>query len=225
MKTVTAKQMKRMDAIATERYGIPASILMENAGRSACDEAVNMLSGSSAGRIAVICGYGNNGGDGFVCARHLVNRGYRIAVYMAGEKKNFSEESGMNYRILRKMSAPVKSVKGAAGILELKKGIAKCDLIIDAVFGIGLHGEIGEFYRKLFDALNKSKAPILSLDIPSGLDADTGKPLGCAIKADRTITFGLLKKGMANRTAHKFTGKISVGDISLPLLYNRRTGE
>lgn len=216
MKSVTAKQMKKLDALAVKRYGIPALILMENAGRSAVEEALKMLPKKGLRRVAVLCGYGNNGGDGFVSARHLINKGIQVQVYLVGKKKEFSAEARVNYQILRKMRQKFRLIKSIAGFSKLQKEINRCHLIIDGIFGIGLKGKLDGFYQKLFSLLNASKLPILALDIPLGLDADTGKPLGNAIEATRTITFGLLKKGLAKKQARKFTGEISIGDISLP---------
>lgn len=217
MKSVTAAQMKRLDYLATARWGIPALILMENAGRSAAIEALKMLPKGSLKSVAVFCGYGNNGGDGFVCARHLINRGVKVQVYLIGKKKASSSETSLNCRILSKMEHRFKQVGSISAIAGLKKEIRKYQLIIDAIFGIGLKGEVDDFYRSLFAVLNSGNVPILSLDIPSGLDADSGRPLGAAIRAAKTIAFGLLKRGLTKKQAREFTGKVIVGDISLPL--------
>ncbi|MDD5654210.1 MAG: NAD(P)H-hydrate epimerase, partial [Candidatus Omnitrophica bacterium] len=99
---------------------------------------------------------------------------------------------------------------------KIEKEIKRCHLLIDGIFGIGLRGGLDRFYQELFSMLNAARIPILALDIPSGLDADTGKPLGTAVQAAKTVTFGMLKKGLAGKQARKFTGRISVADISLP---------
>ncbi|MFH1045605.1 MAG: NAD(P)H-hydrate epimerase [Candidatus Omnitrophota bacterium] len=216
MQSVTASQMKKIDAMAIKRYGIPALILMENAGRSAAEEAWKMLPRKGIRSVAVFCGYGNNGGDGFVCARHLINKGVPVQVYLVGKKKESSAEARVNYQILGKMRQKFTLVNSIKVLGKLEKEIKKYQLIIDAIFGIGLKGELDSFYQELFRMLNASKLPVLALDIPSGLDADTGRPLGNAVRAARTLTFGLLKKGLTSKAAHKFTGKIRVGDISLP---------
>ncbi len=216
MKTVSVGEMKGIDALAIKRFGIPALILMENAGRCAAEEALKMLPNKRMRRAAVLCGYGNNGGDGFVCARHLINKGVEIQVYLVGKKKELSEDARVNYRILRKMKQKFKSIKTINTLGPFEKGIKKYQLIIDGIFGIGLRGAPDRFYQELFLKLNASGIPILALDIPSGLDADTGTPLGNAIQAAKTITFGFLKKGMSMRQARRFTGKIIIGDISLP---------
>lgn len=216
MKSVTARQMKRLDALAIKRYGIPALILMENAGRTACEEALKMLPKKGVRRAAVFCGYGNNGGDGFVCVRHLINKGVQVRIYLIGQKKKFSKESRVNYQILGNMKQKFKIIRGVNALGKLEKEINKYDLIIDGIFGIGIKGELSSLYQELFNILNKSKVLILALDIPSGLDADTGKPLGNAVRAVKTVTFGLIKNGLTKKEARKFTGKIIIADISLP---------
>ncbi|MDD4907445.1 MAG: NAD(P)H-hydrate epimerase [Candidatus Omnitrophica bacterium] len=216
MKSVTREQMKRLDAAAIKRCGIPALILMENAGRASAEEALKMLLMKGTRRAAVFCGYGNNGGDGFVCARHLINRGIQTRIYLVGRKKEFSEEARINYQILRKMGQGFKLIQDISVFGKIEKEIKRCHLLIDGIFGIGLRGGLDRFYQELFSMLNAARIPILALDIPSGLDADTGKPLGTAVQAAKTVTFGMLKKGLAGKQARKFTGRISVADISLP---------
>lgn len=138
MNCVTARQMKRLDAMAFKRYGIPALILMENAGRSAMQEALKMLQKKDSRRAAVFCGYGNNGGDGFVCARHLMNKGVKVDIYLVGKKKDFTEETRINYQILCKMKQKFRLIKGLAALGKTEKEIKKYNLIIDGIFGIGL---------------------------------------------------------------------------------------
>ncbi|MEW5758458.1 MAG: NAD(P)H-hydrate epimerase [Candidatus Omnitrophota bacterium] len=217
-KVISASQMKKLDATVINRYGLPALILMENAGRSASEEALKMF--PKNGRAAVFCGYGNNGGDGFVVVRHLLNKGIKVQVYLVGKNRELSQESKLNYQILCKMKQKIRLIKEANAFARLKKEIKRYDLIIDAIFGIGLKGRLNEFYQGLFNTINMSKIPVLALDVPSGLDADTGKPLGNAIIAKKTITFGLMKKGLVKKIANKYAGKIVVGDISLPLTVN-----
>jgi NAD(P)H-hydrate epimerase len=216
IKIVSASQMKRLDALAVKRFGIPALILMENAGSAASEEVLKMLPRKSTRPVAIFCGYGNNGGDGFVCARHLINKGIKVWVYLVGKEKKFSEDAKINYNILCKMKQKFKFIKTVGELDKIKKEINKCRLIIDGIFGIGLNGELDAFYQELFKMLNSSKIAILALDVPSGLNADTGKPLGSAIKASRTVTFGFVKKGLIKKEASKFTGKIIIANISLP---------
>jgi len=207
--------MRKIDSLATAKFGIPSLILMENAGRSVACEAESMIS-SKATSIVIFCGYGNNGGDGFVVARHLVNRGYDVVIYVVGKQKKMSKDTKMNFDIINKMKIMVRKITDQRQINIATRYIGKRQLIIDAVFGIGLKGRLDTFYCYLFKKINSSNIPILSIDIPSGLDADRGIPLPIAIKAKKTITMGLAKKGFINPSAKKYLGRVIVADISLP---------
>ncbi|MFH1245336.1 MAG: NAD(P)H-hydrate epimerase [Candidatus Omnitrophota bacterium] len=211
MKTVTAEEMKRIDREAVEKYGIPAVILMENAAISAAFCVLQMLK-TTKDCVTFFCGQGNNGGDGFACARHLLNRGIKITVYFAGEKERLTEEAKINYEILRRMGQDVLK----PDLMFINQELAKTDLIVDALLGIGLKEKVREPYYSLIMAINASAKPVLALDIPSGLDATSGKICGIAVRARQTVTFGFFKKGLLSPQAKKYTGKIIVGDIGLP---------
>lgn len=211
MKTVTAEEMKRIDREAVEKYGIPAIILMENAAVSGASCALRMLK-SPKERVTFFCGQGNNGGDGFACARHLLNRGIKVTVYFAGEKERLSTEAETNYTILRRIGQDILT----PDLETIGRELSKTDLIIDALLGIGLKEEVREPYHSLIAVINASGKPVLSLDVPSGLDATSGTICGIAVKAAQTVTFGLLKQGLLNPRAKRYTGKVIIGDISLP---------
>lgn len=211
MKTVTAEEMKQIDREAVEKYGIPAIILMENAAISGAFCVLRMLK-SKKDRVTFFCGQGNNGGDGFACARHLLNRGIKITVYFAGEKEKLTEEAKINYEILLRMGQSVLK----PDIMFIRKELLRTDLIVDALLGIGLKEKVREPYYSLIMAINASAKPVLALDIPSGLDATSGEACGIVVQAAQTVTFGLLKKGLVSPQAKKYTGKIIVGDIGLP---------
>ena len=215
VKFVTSSKMKSIDRLATQRFGIPSLILMENAGRSVSDEAQRMLKNESA-PVVIFCGYGNNGGDGFVVARHLTNRGYKVNIVLVGKHKKMSNDTEINFDILSKMKVKIKKVSNQKQIMSVVRHVKKAQLIIDAMFGIGIKGQLDKFYCYLIKEINNSNIPILSIDIPSGLDADRGVALPIAIKAQKTVTMGLIKKGFLNPTAKKYLGKIVIGYISLP---------
>jgi len=215
IKFISSSKMRKIDSLATAKFGIPSLILMENAGRSVACEAEGMIR-SKAASIAIFCGYGNNGGDGFVVARHLVNRGYKVVIYVVGKQKKMSKDTKMNFDIINKMRIMVRKITDQRQINIATRHIGKRQLIIDAVFGIGLKGRLDTFYCYLFKKINSSNIPILSIDIPSGLDADRGIPLPIAIKAKKTMTMGLAKKGFMNPSAKKYLGRVIVADISLP---------
>lgn len=211
MKVVTADAMQKIDREAEDRYGIPPIILMENAAISSAFCIMRMLK-TGQNKVIFFCGQGNNGGDGFACARHLFNRGLKVKVYFAGKIKKLSDETRINYKILCKMGQSILRPR----LSLLREELRKSDLIVDALLGIGLKYKVRQPLYSLIELINNSKRPVLSLDVPSGLDATSGEVCGIAVKATRTITFGLLKKGFLNPKAREYIGKLIIGDIGLP---------
>ncbi|MBF0122219.1 MAG: NAD(P)H-hydrate epimerase [Candidatus Omnitrophica bacterium] len=206
----TALQMKKLDCWTIEEIGIPAICLMENAGRLVADEAVRLLRRKS-GRITIVCGSGNNGGDGLVAARHLFNKGAEVAVLLAGDRARFSDEALINYLAVDKLRIPIlrPDHKGMAFL-------ARDVMIIDALFGLGLCREITGHFRDIITAINAATARVISVDIPSGLDATTGKVWGIAVKADLTVTLAHPKRGLYIGDGPKYAGRIKVVDIGIP---------
>ncbi|MCX5642917.1 MAG: NAD(P)H-hydrate epimerase, partial [Candidatus Omnitrophica bacterium] len=182
---------------------------------------------------------GNNGGDGFVAARYLLLNNYPVETFLAGIPKSFSPETQANYRALVEMNhtpftlpSPLRGVdrsgfaaqpskgegdkKGNSYAIKLFDDLPVPALVIDAIFGIGLRGVLDEFYRKLIDRINGFGSPVIAADVPSGLDADTGKPLGASVKAFKTVTLGYPKIGFQNPAAKLYTGEVICADIGLP---------
>lgn len=186
-------------------------VLMENAGRGIAEEVVRWIGGSE---VAVLCGVGNNGGDGLVAARHLLNAGKKVKVFLVGKTSKLKTDPKINLSILDKMGCDIIRSEGAEKfILRFPSLIRKADLIIDAIFGIGLKSGVKEPYAEIIRCLNQSKKPVLAVDVPSGLNADTGEVLGVAVKARRTVTFVAAKKGF--RKARRYCGKVVVKDIGI----------
>ncbi len=209
MKSISVKQAQAFDQAAQEKFGIPSIILMENAGRGVAKEAIEMGRWRDGeGRVAIVCGVGNNGGDGLVAARHLLNAGAKVSVYIVGKTSKLKADPKINLKILKKMGQRVK-------IWKPRSSFAGFHLIIDALFGIGLKSEVRSPFAEVIEQINKSKKPVLAVDVPSGLDADTGKVLGVAVKAKKTVTFVALKKGFNKPLAKKYCGKIIVRDIGI----------
>lgn len=215
MKKISVAQAQAFDRDAQNILGIPSLILMENAGRYVAQEA------GKKKRVAIVCGMGNNGGDGLVAARHLLNAGVKIDLYMVGELAKLKTDPRTNFNILITMGQEVMGISGP----EHLTSVSKADLIIDAIFGIGLksaashrsasaRGVRGQ-YAEIIEFLNQSKKPILAVDVPSGLDADTGKVLGVAVKAKKTVTFVAAKNGFFKAAGPKHCGKIVVRDIGI----------
>ncbi len=216
---VTRQQMRELDRIAIEEYEIPGLILMENAGRACAQAALEMLDGTDEPRAVVLCGRGNNGGDGFVVARHLLNREAQVTALLLGAVADVLEDGGeaaVNLKIVRNMGIePVELSSADEARAALGEG-SGAHLLVDALLGTGISGEVRQPFRGAIRAVNQAGMPVLAVDVPSGLDCDTGLPLGVAVRAKRTVTFGLLKRGLVRPEARPYTGELEVAQISIP---------
>jgi NAD(P)H-hydrate epimerase len=230
-------QVRELDRRAIHEYGVPGAVLMENASRGAAELLARLLSppprfGEGAGgrgRVLILCGPGNNGGDGFVMARHLQNAGFDVDVWLIAPLPKptyvdahpiLSPDAFTNYRIWFNShgSLTVVDTAGQEGLPsgwtdELTHGRG---WIIDAMFGTGLTRALATPYDEVAARVNSSGRPVLAVDIPSGLDCDTGKPLGPAIRATHTATFVALKKGFLNPEAAAWIGEVHILDIGAP---------
>ena len=216
MKKVTKKEMAAIDRCAIEEYKIPSIILMENAGRCAAEVALKMLKKNKGKKVSLFAGKGNNGGDGMVAARHLTNKGYEVFCYLLGKSDSIlSETRKKNLQILERMKLSIKTIPDFESLLNFRREIEESNLLLDAIFGIGLTGKLRSPYREIVEFLNGFKKTVLALDIPSGLDADTGVA-ETAIIATETVTFALPKKGLFLNNGPEYSGKITVAEISIP---------
>lgn len=213
-KVVTANEMRLIDKRAIEYYGIPAAVLMENAGRNVAEAVYRLLQGKRSKKVLVFCGRGNNGGDGMVCARYLANKGINTKVFLLGQRADIKNEPLTFMNVLLKMGVPIYELRDSDNID--KRLIKRCDLIIDAIFGTGLSSPVREPIRGIINILNSAGKTTVSVDVPSGLDATKGKALGCCIKAAQTVTFAYAKKGFFINDGPKYSGRIVVTDIGIP---------
>lgn len=211
MKIITSEEMQRLDKNAQTKYGISSLVLMENAGMQTIRHIEEKYGSLKKKKMVVVCGKGNNGGDGFVIARHSANRGADVSVFLLADTKGVSGDARTNLIILKKMKVPIHT-----GISNLKGSLNKADLIVDAIFGTGLKSDVKGIHAKTIDLINKSGRPIIAVDIPSGIDADTGQIKGSAVKADTTITFGIPKIGHFIYPGAAHSGLLKIADISLP---------
>ncbi len=208
---LTRRQVREIDRLAVERYHIPGEMLMENAAIAAANVAASMISAKDLGEIVILCGGGNNGGDGLAIARHLHNRQFKIKIFLTADPEKYVNEARTNWQIVQAMDLPISQ--------PLPETIARerAILVIDAIFGTGLTQPPREPFAEIVAAIERIGSPILAIDIPSGMDCDTGLPLGPAcVKATRTITFAAEKIGFANPKARRYLGDVSVGDIGCP---------
>ena len=210
MKYVTADEMKKIDREAQEIRGIPSVVLMENAGRVALEVALDMLAKEKIKKVICICGKGNNGGDGFVVARHLINNGIESEVFLLGNPEDLKGDAKTNYDILKKMKVIIREI---ATKDDIEEALKKASLLIDAMLGTGLSGEVKEPYKSVIKYINESGKPVLALDIPSGLDATEGKVLGTCVKATKTVTFAFPKTGFIKNDGPNHTGEVIIRDI------------
>ena len=210
-------EIREIDRKAIEEYKIPGIILMENAGRNVAEEVLKMLPGTDKARVAVFCGKGNNGGDGFVIARHLYNKGVDVSVYLTTEVSRVLSDgdASTNLKILLNMNLEIKELQ-KEHIWEIEKEIRDHNVIVDAIFGTGLRGEVREPVRTLIAKINEADIPVVSVDIPSGLSCDDGVVLGVAVKATKTVTFVAAKMGFFQESGKECTGELIVSDISIP---------
>ena len=216
MKVATAEQMQELDRKAIETYRIPGIVLMENAGRGAMEVISNAFPDIQKKRIAIIAGKGNNGGDGFVIGRHFLNRGISVKAFLLADPNALRGDAETAFQMFLRMKGEVISVPSSKDYQKIKKDLEKFDLLIDSIFGTGLDADVRGYYREVIDHLNTLQKPIVAVDIPSGLDANTGKPLGTAIRASLTVTFGLPKVGHLISPGIDYVGEVKVIDISIP---------
>jgi NAD(P)H-hydrate epimerase len=218
MKVSQVDQMRAMDRAAIEEYCIPEEILMENAGHAAFVVLEKM--GPMQGRkFMVFCGLGNNGGDGFVVARKIHSAGGVPTVLILGDAGKFCGAARLNLDIIRRLPMAIRQLDSASG---LSVELAHCAAVVDAIFGTGLAREVTGLHKDVIESINACGKPVLSLDIPSGVEGDTGQALGCAIQAAHTVSFGLPKIGNLLYPGFSFGGQLHVSHISFPLALRHR---
>ncbi len=210
---MTREEVRAFDRHAIDVLKIPGVVLMENAGLACTRTALSMLATRRKNRVCILCGTGNNGGDGYVIARHLLNQGAHVQVFIFGNVARVTGDALIHLTILRHLNAAVRTLP--ADQVTDPKWLSSSDLLIDALLGTGLKGDLRGPYRQLIDTINHAGKQVLAVDIPSGLDCDTGWPLGAAIKADQTVSFVAVKAGFQNPEAAQYTGQVTVASIGV----------
>jgi NAD(P)H-hydrate epimerase len=214
---LTRQQVRDFDAWAINTALVPGIVLMENAGRGCGEVVINELKKIGRRKVGIFCGTGNNGGDGFVIARHLKNRGFEVKTALCGKSSKIKGDAEINYKIACKMGISTKELDLSSADIEkaVKTFADDSDLIVDAIFGTGLSGELGGGFDRLINAINLLNKQIVAVDIPSGLDCDTGLALCTAIKAAITVTFAAAKKGFINPASTEYTGEVYIASIGI----------
>lgn len=208
----TRNAVREVDRLAIERYGMPGVVLMENAGRQVADVARRM---HRRGLVLVIAGGGNNGGDGFVAARHLHNLRVDVVILTTKADDEYAGDAKINLDIARAMK--LRFIDDPATVQPAA--------VLDCLLGTGLSSAVQGKAAELIDWMNAQPAPVLAVDLPSGLDCDTGKPLGVAVRATATITFVGYKRGFIEPGASDYTGDVTVADIGAPRELVEELGE
>ena len=216
MHLVTTAEMQAMDRMTIESFGIPGRVLMENAGREAARIFRAQFPATAGQTVGVLAGRGNNGGDGHVIARCLRSAGYAVQVFLLCAAERVQGDAAANLGLLFALGVPVVEIPDEPAFDRHAPRMRQIDTWVDAVFGIGLTHEVGGLFARAIDLVNGSGRPVLSVDVPSGLDADTGLPLGACIRARVTVTFGFPKIGLVVYPGAGLCGRVEVADIGIP---------
>lgn len=215
MEPATREEVRALDRCAIHTVGVPGVVLMENAGRNCADAVEELLGGAGGRKVAVVAGAGNNGGDGYVIARHLTIRGATCVAFLVTDPRKISGDAETNLAILRELGLPVHPVADEA-LDRLAETLAEFDLVVDAVGGTGIRGGLRGSLATAVEQINAAGRPVVAVDIPTGLDCDTGRAEGAVVRADMTVTFAVRKKGFDVDGADAFTGEVRVADIGVP---------
>jgi NAD(P)H-hydrate epimerase len=217
MRVLNAAQMREADRRTIDEIGIPSLVLMENAGRQAVAAMEAMYSDLTEREVAVLCGRGNNGGDGFVIARTLVQRGIDVSVFLFGRVSDVRGDARINLEILGRLGVTVVEVADSQAWELHFSEVSDCTLIVDAIFGTGLNAPLSGLIESVVADVNASGIPVVSIDVPSGLSADSADPIGPSIEAGLTITLGAPKLPLVLPPGETRAGDIVIADIGIPV--------
>jgi hydroxyethylthiazole kinase-like uncharacterized protein yjeF len=216
MYLVTAAEMQEMDRLTIARHGIPGLKLMESAGTGAVQALRAQFADRLQAGVGIICGKGNNGGDGFVIARHLANQGVRVTVYLLAKTSAVKGDAAANLKRLAELNIEVIEIPDAQVFAKYTSRLDQHGLLVDAILGTGLSSDVRGFFKTVIDYLNQSARPVFAVDMPSGLNSDTGQPCGTCIHAQATATFALPKIGHFIYPGAAYSGRLEIIDIGIP---------
>lgn len=206
--------MQEMDRKTIE-FGILGRVLMENAGKEAAQilfENYDIVGKN----VAIVAGSGNNGGDGFVIARYLAQKNVNVSVCLLSKREKIKGDAAANFNLLKALGVPIFDISDEPSFLEYKAFLTKQDFWVDAILGTGLKSDVRGYFKQVIEFINNSNKPVFSVDIPSGLNSDTGQPCGICVKANITATFAFAKIGHVLHTGAYYTGKLKIVDIGIP---------
>jgi NAD(P)H-hydrate epimerase len=218
MKILTAQQIREIDRLSSEQFGIPSIVLMENAGMRVVEALEARFKNLEELTIGILCGKGNNGGDGFVVARQLIQKGIYPFIFLVGREEDVSGDARTNLNILKAIGYPPTVVSDSEEWYEEKGELLDADIIIDALLGTGLTKPVSGMYEDVIDSLRDDfpRAEIISIDLPSGLPADSAHPIGPAVEADVTVTFTAVKPCLVLSPNQEYAGDVILADIGNP---------
>lgn len=215
---LTCQQIRELDILAIEHVGLPGIVLMENAGRAVADTVFEALLNPADSRVLALCGPGNNGGDAFVAARHLRNAGVHVVAALAAPPDKSKGDAAVNLGVLERTGTPLLRAYEEAGLAELRREIEHADIIVDGLLGTGSRGDPRGVVADLIRLANEATRPRrVAIDVPSGLDGDTGLASAVCFRADATVTFVSAKPGFAAPAARAVLGRVTVASIGLPV--------
>ena len=216
-RVMSREEVRAFDAWAISTLKIPGVVLMENAGRNCAELIKQELPDVPHPKVCIFCGAGNNGGDGYVIARHLMNAQIEVCVVLCAPRAKVKGDAATNLTILENQQLGINTLKiGGASIEPCVRAHAQgSHLIVDAIFGSGLHGTLDAQWSLLLDTINACHIPIIAVDCPSGLDCNTGLPLGAAIRAHSTVSFVAIKQGFVKPGAAEYVGALYVASIGI----------
>ncbi|HCS50195.1 NAD(P)H-hydrate epimerase [uncultured Rubinisphaera sp.] len=211
---LTSSQSRRVDQLAIEKYGVPSLVLMENAGRG-CAE-IFLVECIENGPTVIVCGKGNNAGDGFVIARHLYVHQEEVEVLMLFPPEELSEDARINFEIIDKIGISHRLVDPHQNAESIRETFDGAEWIMDAMLGTGISGEVREPFATMIQLMNEAESEKLAIDLPSGLDADSGEILGSCVNANATVTFAAKKIGLLKNKGPQQSGEIHVVGLGIP---------
>ena len=213
---VTANEMQQMDRRTIEEFGMPGIVLMENAGRGATRFLMECFPDIAKKSVGVLAGRGNNGGDGFVIARYLKQKGITVHVYLLAETKKVRGDAATNLAFLKPLEVPLVEIPDEASFALNEPQMIGMDLWVDAILGTGLQSSVKGYFKTVIDYINGLDKPVFAVDIPSGLNSDTGQPCGACVRASATATFAFAKTGHMVYPGTEYTGTLQLIDIGIP---------
>lgn len=213
---VTAAEMQKMDRLAIASHGIPGLALMENAGKGAARVLQAQFAERLNAGVGIVCGKGNNGGDGFVIARYLADQKIRVTVYLLAKTSDVKGDAAANLKRLAQLNIPIIEMPDEEAFSKNLFGLGRHGLLVDAILGTGLSSNVSGLFKTVIDYMNQSPIAVFAVDIPSGLNADTGQPCGTCIRAQATATFALPKIGHFSYPGAEYAGKLEIIDIGIP---------